>query len=126
VSPPNTPIATGGISAAPPSQTRKAPTMDQQKAADATLSEYALYQVADNWLDERLQEQMEVMQTFAEQEDLTIEEETRRLEEQLEALPDGYGDFLWDTGEPWDDYGSEEQEDLDLDRIGIRQVPASS
>jgi hypothetical protein len=129
VSPPNTPIATGGISAAPPSQTRKAPTMDQQKAADATLSEYALYQVADNWLDERLQEQMEVMQTFAEQEDLTIEEETRRLEEQLEALPDGYGDqrnLLWDIDEPWDDFGSEEQEDLDLDRLGIRQVPEPS
>jgi hypothetical protein len=118
VSPPNTPIATG--------ETRKAPTMDQQKAADATLSEYALYQVGDNCLDERLQEQMEVMQTFAEQEDLTIEEETRRLEEQLEALSDGYGDFLWDTGEPWDDYGNEEQEDLDLDRIGIRQVPEPS
>jgi hypothetical protein len=128
-SPPNTPIATGGISATPPSQTRKPPTMDQQKAADATLSEYALYQVKDNWLDERLQEQMEAMQTAAEQEELSIEEETRRLEEQLEALPDGYGDqrnLLWDIDEPWDDFGSEEQEDLDLDRLGIRQVPEPS
>lgn len=129
-SPPiNSEFSTGGISSSPPMQPRKAPTMDQQKATEATLSEYALYQVEDNWLDEELQEQMESMQTVKDSEDLSIEEETTRLEEQLEALPDGYGDqrdLLWETEEPWDDFGDEHDEDSDLDRKGIRQVPEPS
>jgi hypothetical protein len=114
----------GGINTATAHPTRKSPTMDQQKSAEATLSEYTLYQVDDNWLDERLQAQMDAMR-MNEDENLSIEEETRRLEEQLEALPDGYGDqrdLFADTEEPWDFFGSDVPEEVDLDRQGIRQV----
>eukprot|EP00980_Cylindrotheca_fusiformis_P001157 scaffold320_cov122-Cylindrotheca_fusiformis.AAC.2 len=128
-SPTRTPFANGGVSALPPPQTRKAPTMDQQKAAEATLVEYALYQVADNWLDEELRQQMEAMKSSTEQEDLSVEEETRRLEEQLEALPDGYGDqrdYLSEAEEPWDSFGREHSDEVDMNRQNIRQVPEPS
>ena len=32
--------------------------MEQIKIADATLSEYEMFKVADNWLNEELQEKM--------------------------------------------------------------------
>lgn len=116
----------GGINPANMAPKRKPPNMYEQKAADATLSEYTLFQVEDNWLDERLIEQMEAMKVVREDEgDLSIEEETRRLEEQLEALPDGFGDqreLLMERNEPWDHFGDEEKE-IEPGREGIRQVP---
>ena len=116
----------GGMNTASMTPTRKAPTMDQQKAAESTLSEYTLYQVADNWLDERLIEQMEAMRVVREEEEeMTIEEETRLLEEQLEALPDGYGDkreVFMESNEPWDHFG-EDTDDVEPSRQGMRQVP---
>jgi hypothetical protein len=39
------------------------PTMEQIKMAEATLAQYELFQVADNWIDEDLQKQMDVLQT---------------------------------------------------------------
>jgi hypothetical protein len=130
----------GGINAGTPDipmSSAPKPTMEQQKAAEATLVEYAMYQVADNWLDEDLQMQMEQMKYSLLLEDdddpgreLTLEEETQRLEEQLEALPDGYGvgslsalsSYMGDDqDEPWDDYGREEEEE-DLERRDVRKV----
>jgi hypothetical protein len=112
--------------------TRPAPTTEQQKSAEATLSEYGLFQVADNWLDEELQFEMKMMKDENnDEDDLSLEEETRRLEEQLEALPDGAGPgtlFSRIDDEPWDDWGrAEDEEDNegilpDLDRLDVLEV----
>jgi hypothetical protein len=111
------------------SSTRPAPTMDQQKSAEATLSQYALFQVADNWLDEDLQ--MQMMNTdaelFPDEDDLSLEEESQRLEEQLEALEDGAGPgsgFFTDDehDEPWDHWGQNADQEVDLDRANVLQV----
>ena len=114
------------------------PTLEEQKSADATLAEYSLYQVSDNWLNERLQEQFFEPDTLEqeEEEDITelpIEEQTQRLEEQLEALPDGFGDTLRNMGddevdEPWDHYGltveKKQQQQEDIERKNVFKVPA--
>ena len=108
--------------------------MDQLKVADATLAEYALYQVADNWLEERLIEQMKSLPAdlLEEQdEELDLAEETRRLEEQLSALPDGYGegrglfvDDLEGEDDVWDDWSRKQEmkENKDWDRAGVMKV----
>jgi hypothetical protein len=111
------------------SSTRPSPTMDQQKSAEATLSQYSLFQVADNWLDEDLQ--MQMMNTdaelFSDEDDLSLEEESQRLEEQLEALEDGAGPgsgFFTDDehDEPWDHWGQNNDQEVDLDRANVLQV----
>ncbi len=112
-----------------PTAARKAPTMDQLKSAEATLSEYTLYQVSDNWLDENLQAYFQQLDSLKKEEPLTLEEETRRLEEQLEALPDGIGPArgFWDneSEEPWDNWG-EDDTIVDLDRANTLEVPKPS
>ena len=110
---------------------RKPPTMEEQKAADATLSEYSTFAVKDNWLDEELQSQMFV-EPDIEEESLSIDEETQRLEEQLEELPDGYfadKNNMWideEEEEIWDvwkrDQDGGDASTRDLDRLGVRQV----
>ena len=106
---------------------RKAATMDEQKAADATLAEYELYRVENNWLDDDLQQRMMSLEADREEDELSIDEQTDRLIEQLEALPDGYGDkrdlFVNtdDSGEPWDTYGMDASEVRKL--VGNRFIP---
>jgi hypothetical protein len=106
---------------------RKPPTMDQLRAADATLSEYTLFQVQNNWLNDNLQAYFSQMETLDLEEDLTLDEETRRLEEQLEGLPDGYGEGAsWrenDTIEPWEYWGDDDKEVVDLERANVLKVP---
>jgi hypothetical protein len=115
----------GGTSSWP---IRKPPTMDEQKAAESTLSEYSAFMVSDNWLDEELQAQMLMNFNQEEEEELTIAQETQRLEEQLEALPDGYGSTRQlddDDEEIWDVWKKDQETDpstRDSDRRGIRQV----
>lgn len=110
-----------------PSQQRKAPSMEEQKSAEATLSQYTIFQVPDNWLNEDLQFHFDPLNLAAIEEELTIEEETKILEEKLEALPDGAGaSFLSpDENEPWEHFGSEaldETPSIDVDRAGVLQV----
>ena len=114
-------------SMADPSVPRKAPTMEELKSAESTLSEYTLFQVSDNWLDEDLKA-YSLQVGYTEEEELSLDEETRRLEEQLEALPDGFGrnrgSFLVDSdGEPWDSWGDSDSRSLDPDRANTITVP---
>jgi hypothetical protein len=71
--------------------------------------------VSDNWLDDDLIEAMNAL-PFEPEGDLTLEEETRILEEQLEAMEDGEGNgsgagmnggqlFWAENEEPWDYWG---------------------
>jgi len=120
---PSNPVATTFMEVEGPAS--KPPTLEQIKAADATLSEYTMFQVADNYLDENLQEMYLAMQQPKETEpELSIEEETKRLEEQLEALPDGPRSLYDedDSPEPWDNWGEETQESS-LERAGTLEVP---
>jgi hypothetical protein len=48
-------------SKSPPMRRQPVPTMEQIKMADATLAQYELYQVSDNWLNEDLQKEMGAM-----------------------------------------------------------------
>lgn len=108
---------------------RKPPTMEQLKSAEATLSEYTLFQVNDNWLDENLQSYFSQLNSLDNEPPMTLEEETRRLEEQLEALPDGIGPgraFLdVDSEEPWEHWGDDDTV-VDLDRAKTLEVPQPS
>lgn len=111
--------------------TRKAPTMEQQKSAEATLSEYTLFQQADNWLDETLQSQFDPLNLEQLVEELTIAEETARLEEQLEELPDGIGpgSLLFDDNEPWEHWGADTtptSETVDRERASLLTVEQPS
>lgn len=106
----------------------KPASLEEQKAADAALSEYELYQVDDNWLDETLQERMMSFETDREQDELSIDEQTEFLLDQLEKLPDNYGDKRVDKfgdnddkREPWDNYGMDESEKSEL--VGGRRIP---
>lgn len=113
----------------PTMMTRKPPTMEQQKAAEATLSEYTLFQVKDNWLNEDLRSYFQNAESITDEEELSLEEETRRLEEQLEALPDGYGATRKLAGfgdsdfeEPWEHWGDDDSE-TDVERANVLKVP---
>lgn len=113
-----------------PMATRKPPTMEQLKSAEATLSGYTLFQVKDNWLDEDLQAYFLQLDSLAKEEkQLTLEEETLRLEQQLEALPDGIGPNSGlrdvDSEEPWDHWG-EDDTNVDVDRANTLEVPPPS
>ncbi|CAJ1959242.1 unnamed protein product [Cylindrotheca closterium] len=106
----------------------KPASLEEQKAADATLSEYELFQVDDNWLDKTLQERMMSFEAEREEDELSIDEETELLLDQLEALPDDYGDNRDDrfgaddnNGEPWDMYGMDESEKSEI--VGGRKIP---
>lgn len=108
---------------------RKPASMEEQKAADAALSEYELFEVDDNWLDEALQERMMSLKADLEEDERSMHEQTEDLLDQLESLPDGYGsnrDDLLDDGhesksEPWDTYGLDESETSDI--VGGRKIP---
>ena len=112
-----------------PMSARKPPTMEQLKSAEATLSEYTLFQVNNNWLDENLQAYFSQLDSLDKEPPMTLEEETRRLEEQLEALPDGIGlNRAWldvDSEEPWEHWG-EDDTVVDLDRAKTLEVPKPS
>ena len=112
------------------SSPRKPPTMDQLRTADATLSEFTLFQVQNNWLNEQLQSYFQQMDTLDLEEDLSLDEATIRLEEQLEDLPDGYGGSSngWrredDAVEPWEYWGEDDKEPIvDLERANVLKVP---
>ena len=81
---------------------QKPPTMDETKSAEATLQEYTLFMVSDNWLDDELVAAM----TAPEDDELTMtpEEQAEVLEQQLEELDDhGAANPFWMAGdEPWD------------------------
>jgi len=128
-----TPLSSTGDSS------RKPPTMDQLRIADATLSEYTRFQVQNNWLNENLQSYFNQMATLDLEEDLSLDEETRRLEEQLEHLPDGYGanggsddtNGAWrennDSSEPWEYWGDDDKgKAVDLERANALKVPEPS
>lgn len=110
---------------------RKPPSMEEVKSAEATLSEYTLFQVSDNWLDEDLRAYFQQVDSMKEEEEVSLDEETRRLEEQLEALPDGFGKnraSIWDDSdeEPWDFWGSDDSKTVDPDRANTLVVPEPS
>jgi hypothetical protein len=103
------------------------PTVEQQKSAEATLAEYTLYMVSDNWLDDDLIEAMNAL-PFEPEGDLTLEEETRILEEQLEAMEDGEGGggavnggqlFWTENEEPWDYWGETPQDPYKSDVMSL-------
>lgn len=106
--------------------------MDQLRAADATLSEFTLFQVPNNWLNEQYQSYFQQMDTLDLEEDVSLDEATLRLEEQLEELPDGYGSSSSSNGwrreddavEPWEYWGEDEKELIvDLERANVLKVP---
>jgi hypothetical protein len=88
---------------------RTPPTLEEQKSAEATLQEYTLFMVSDNWLDENLVALMADDDDDDDDDDrnmeaLTPEEQSELLERQLEDLEDGVGtNPFWMGGdEPWD------------------------
>jgi hypothetical protein len=111
---------------------RKPPSMEELKSAESTLSQYTTFQVSDNWLDEDKQAYFQQLESMEEEEELTLDEETRRLEDQLEALPDGYGRnraSIWDISdseEPWDFFGDDDSKTVDPDRANTLIVAEPS
>ena len=115
---------------------RNVPTMEQIKIAESTLSQYAFFQVSDNWLNEDLQKAMW--------------EEEKRLNEENNNNGDGDEDeninndndvaegggllnddnddnnvmteYQTDNNEPWDYFG-EDTTDVDPDRRNLLEVP---
>jgi hypothetical protein len=112
------------------------PTMEQIKMADSTLSEYELFRVSDNWLDENLQREMAEMEqqqavtmmmndsnNNADDDDRygnnTVMGSTRNGE-----MFDGGNDFMVDNNEPWQYFGEDKVvSSEDLDRLKTREVP---
>jgi hypothetical protein len=92
------------------------PTMEQIKMAEATLAQYELFQVADNWIDEDLQKEMDILQPKTEDDEdakgREIGETTsdsditssRSVGQQETPLPKESPILLDD--EPWDLYDS--------------------
>jgi len=86
-------------------------TEEERKTFDKTLAKYAAHMVADNWLDERY---IEIDEAFRDLGDggedaaVDLEEENRRLEEQIdELMAEQQGgredDDRWEySDEPWD------------------------
>jgi hypothetical protein len=127
-----TSISTNTMGSMPdPTVARKPPSMEEVKSAESTLSQYTLFQVSDNWLDEDLQAYFQQLASMEQEEELSLDEETRRLEDQLEALPDGFGRnrAIWDDSdseEPWEYFGDDDSKIVDPDRANILIVPEPS
>mmetsp|Transcript_51096 Transcript_51096/g.123337 ORF Transcript_51096/g.123337 Transcript_51096/m.123337 type:complete len:975 (-) Transcript_51096:1262-4186(-) len=123
-----------------PMRRRSVPSMTEIKVADATLSEYELFMVSDNWLDEELQQLMNVDNDNSvveeEEEDGDDEADTmdhgfelseeheenvddQKTEDELNAIAKSR--FLLDD-EPWDLYFDEEkEEDIDSNDLETTQ-----
>jgi hypothetical protein len=110
------------------------PTMEQIKTAEATLAQYELFQVADNWIDEHLQNEMDVLQPKVEHDE---DAEGRNGEANsdseitpsptvghLETLLPEESLFLLDD-EPWDlyDSGSDRLSFQDDERRKVLRLP---
>lgn len=84
------------------------------KAAEATLMEYDVYRVADNWLDEDIIEALNDRDTDWNEDMPTLEEQIDawEAEEDDETVVDDMmqGGF---TDEPWDHWGEQDEEDDD-------------
>jgi len=90
------------------------PTIEQIKAAEATLSQYELYQVADNWLDEDLQQRMSA--PLPSQESLNSDENALRIQDQ--------DTVDWNEEEVWDAWNREQTEPpRDPSMANVRKVP---
>jgi hypothetical protein len=118
---------------------RNVPTMEQIKIAEATLSQYELFQVSDNWLNEELQKIMweEEKRLDEENNDTTASSSRGGGGEGETNNNDGVGggllyndddddnamtEYQTDNNEPWDYFG-EDTTDVDLDRRNILEVP---
>jgi hypothetical protein len=92
----------------PSSFQQRPPSMEEQKSAEATLQEYTMFMVSDNWLDEDLIELMaeddEDQRNQSMMEALSPQEQAELLEQQLEDMEDGVGTnpFWMGGNEPWD------------------------
>jgi hypothetical protein len=113
--------------------------MEQIKIAEATLSQYELFQVSDNWLNEELQKIMweEEKRLDEENNDTTASSSRGGGGEGETNNNDGVGggllyndddddnamtEYQTDNNEPWDYFG-EDTTDVDLDRRNILEVP---
>jgi len=97
----------------PPYQRRRVvPTMEQIKIAEATLSEYGLFQVSDNWLNEEIQKQM-----WEKEKDQTI------ISNNGISDDDDNNDDNDNNTEPWNYFGDDEAFDVDPDRRNVLQAP---
>lgn len=105
----------------PPFRRRRVPTMEQIKIADATLSEYEMFKVADNWLNEELQEKM--WEHGAAGDDSA--KATQQQEPDSNSGSNELAEFEDDgQSEPWDDYGEEsESKYVDYERRNVMEVP---
>lgn len=101
----------------PPEQAEKTPITP--KAAEATLMEYDVYRVADNWLDEEIIESMNAKEMDDWDDSMpSLEEQIdawEAEEDDEEALEDLQNDKFAD--EPWDHWGDPDDPDGDPDAL---------
>jgi len=114
-----------------PNRRRSVPTMEQIKIAEATLSEYELFRVSDNWLNEELQKIM-----WEEKENNSSSDynggESNDDNNLLGGLLNDDDDtvaeewensrFQTDNDEPWDYFG-EDSIHVDKDRRNVLEAP---
>jgi xanthine phosphoribosyltransferase len=99
-------------------------TAMRTRSVDATLSEYEIFAVSDNWLDEDL--------AWLKSGDVFDGESERPLEDQLEDWEneddEDEGDNAWiESDEPWDQWGKtkEEIENREVERMNFINAKAS-
>jgi hypothetical protein len=83
----------------PPPQRKSAPTMEQIKMAESTLNEYELFQVADNWLNEDLQREMQEMNPIK----LTLDNDDEQNDQNARKEIESYSSKVIDKDD--DEYG---------------------
>ena len=89
-----------------------------QRSAEATLSEYSAYAVADNWLDEELVWMMQDDALFdGSADDKSLEEQ---LDDWAEDEGDSDDDNTWmQSDEPWDHWGQSAEDQEEQERVKI-------
>lgn len=116
-----------------PYRRRSVPTMEQIKIAEATLSEYELFRVSDNWLNEELQKKM-----WEEKEKNSPSDYDDGESNDDNNVPGGFVNddndddtvaeewensrFQTDNDEPWDYFG-EDSIHVDKDRRNVLEAP---